>query len=219
MAAYTEVDICNTALSNIRAKSINSLSESSQESQLCKLKYPIVRDKLLRDNHWRFAKKTQPIALRSDVLAHWTHSYQYPSDCLKLHSIMQEDIIKTNNRSRLAAIFDSNQRFESPDFRVDYEVLTASGDKVIGCNFENVIAEYTARIENTALFDPNFMLAVSWYLSAQLAVPLLGEGKGRGMMADSFNMYKLLLSEALASDVEEARDSQVRQSSLIEARY
>ena len=40
----SEVEICNLALSNIRAGSINSLTEGSLQAQICKLKYPILRD-------------------------------------------------------------------------------------------------------------------------------------------------------------------------------
>ena len=41
------VDICNLALSNIRAGSINNIDEVSLQAQQCKLKYPFMRDRLL----------------------------------------------------------------------------------------------------------------------------------------------------------------------------
>lgn len=218
MATNTEVDICNIALSNIRAKSINSLSESSIESQNCKLKYYLARDKVLSDSHWRFAKKIIPLALRTDTLHEWSLCYAYPSDCLSLRDVIPQNIITSNNRARLSLYNTTDTRLDNLFLGNDYEVLSSGGDKVIGTDIIDAYAVYTYEASNTALYTPNFIGALSWYLASQLAIPILGEGKGRTFMSDALTMYSRLLADALSNNDGEAHSTHRPDSEFIRAR-
>ena len=219
MSGLTVVEICNLALSNIRSKSINSLNDETQQAQYCKLKYPVVRDKLLRDFNWRFAKKTQALALRTDTPHRWRLAYHYPSDCSKIISVTTNEILTANNRERLSLRYTPDSRIEAMDYRVAYEVLSSAGDVIIGSDADNIVVEYTYRVEDPSIFDPNFVLVMSWYLASQLAIPILGEGKGRQLMSDCLAMYQTLLSEALAADFDEAYSPDRPESDLITGRY
>ena len=84
----SEVEICNLALSNIRAGSINSLNEGSVQAQLCKLKYPILRDRCLREIPWQFNHKIRALAPVTTDIFNWGYAYSYPVDCLKIHRLV-----------------------------------------------------------------------------------------------------------------------------------
>ena len=83
----SEIEICNLALGNIRAGSINSFTEGSIQAQQCNLKYSIIRDRCLREIVWSFNRKIEALATLSSVtIFNWAYAYQYPSDCLKIRS-------------------------------------------------------------------------------------------------------------------------------------
>lgn len=86
----SEIDVCNLALSNIRAGSINSLNENSLQAQLCKLKYSILRDRCLREIPWQFNHKIRALSPVTDNIFNWAYSYSYPADCLKINRLIGE---------------------------------------------------------------------------------------------------------------------------------
>ena len=81
------VEICNLALSNIRAGSINNINEKTVAAENCKLKYNVLRDQLLRDAPWKFAHVVEPLALLTVTLPGWTYAYQHPSDCVGINHL------------------------------------------------------------------------------------------------------------------------------------
>ena len=80
----SDVEICNIALSNIRAGSINSLDENSLQAQQCKLKYALLRDRMLTEVPWTFNRKIRALSVLTTEIFNWAYAYQYPTDCLKI---------------------------------------------------------------------------------------------------------------------------------------
>lgn len=67
MPIASDTIICNLALSAIGTRStITSLTEASAEAQTCALHYVNVRNELLRDANWNFARKQINLALLND---------------------------------------------------------------------------------------------------------------------------------------------------------
>src|SRR5258706_8457195 len=67
MSVSSDTVIANLALSAIGTRStIISMSENSAEAQTIALHYTNVRDELLRDAHWNFARKQVNLALLND---------------------------------------------------------------------------------------------------------------------------------------------------------
>lgn len=87
----SEVDICNLALSHIRAASITSLSGTDVRSVACNRQYAVTRDAVLRDHAWGFAKKRKVLILIEDTYAGWDYAYLHPADCIVAHEIYDLD--------------------------------------------------------------------------------------------------------------------------------
>jgi len=198
----SEVEICNLALGDIRAGSINSLNESSIQAQQCKLRYPVLRDQLLRDVPWQFTHKIKALALLTDELFNWAYVYQYPADCIQINRLMLnwEEVESGNNRSRL-----QGDQFIKVNLKqqIDYKIYNIDGNKVIASNESDLRADYTAEVTDPNLFDTQFIVTLSKLLAAELAIPLVGVDKGRQLRSDSYGIYQSYLNAAIASNENE----------------
>lgn len=212
------VEVCNLALSNIRAKSINSLTEGSIEAQQCALKFPIVRDMLLRDTPWQWANTLKPLALLTDDPLQWTYAYQYPSDCVNLQYVTADFAFRSQDSEGIDFRFLNQISFVEPDKRVPFEVRNIDGNRVVLADQIEAYVFYTKRVTDPNLWDSQFIMAFAWYLSAELAVPIMGGDIGMKMRADALQMYTSLIGAAIASNGNEQDRPVRRQSDLITAR-
>lgn len=198
-----EVDIAKLALSNIRAGNINSLDEASLQAQQCKLKYSFVRDFMLRNHPWKFAQVIEPLAVRTDDVHNWAYTYQYPSDCLKIDQLIlnYEEYTQADGTYRTRHM----EEIYTPDLdhQIKYDVINVGGDKVIVANEPQLRARYRKQITDPNLFDSEFVMAFSWLLAAEIAVPIVGVQDGRQLRADCLKIYEQYLSSAAASDLNE----------------
>lgn len=201
----SEVEICNLALSNIRAGSINSLNEGSLQAQICTLKYPIVRDMLLTEIPWGFAHKIVGLALLTTEVFNWTYAYQYPVDCLKINRLVgaQEELLNAN-ADVISRMLDS-QLLPLSDMRpqVSYEIFNFSDNKIIATNKSDLRIDYVAKVTDPNLFTMPFILALSHLLSSEISIPIVGVENGRQLRSDSLQMYKEYLATAEADDINE----------------
>lgn len=213
----TIVEICNDALSNIRANSINSLNEASREAQVCKLKFPLVRDKLLRQYNWTFA--TVEVALGELALTapRWRKVYNYPSDALNIQ-MLYPSAVSLDAADRASGLTIYGTQEQRLDYRLVYEITHIEGKKVIVCNSDDVIARYTKQIIDPNLYGSLFVMTLSWYLSSQIAIPLMGQGKGRGEKAVAEAEYRSLLPQAVKADDEESYHPQEFESEFLSGR-
>ncbi len=201
----SEVDICNMALSGIRGGSINSLDEASLQAQQCKLKYPFLRDMLLRDVPWNFAHKEDALALLTDDLFNWVYAYQYPSDCLYINKLILnfEEFGDTGDGvTRSRHIED----IYSPDLgrQVKYEIQNLDGNRVIAANEPSLRISYRKKITDPNLFDMLFIQAFVKLLESELAIPIVGAEVGRQLRSDAIQLYKGYLEEATAATQNES---------------
>jgi hypothetical protein len=196
----SEVELCNLALSNIRAGSINSLTEASIQAQQCKLKYPFVRNRMLADTVWGFNHKVKALALSIEDIPQWGYAYKYPVDCLKVNRLIPsyERVGTGFSNSYLR----SSSLITPPDIRrsVEFEVFNFSDSKLIGSNDPDLYIDYAAEITDPNLFSDDFIMALSHLLASELAVPLVGAETGRQLRSDSLQIYKEYMNSATAND-------------------
>jgi hypothetical protein len=213
----SEVEICNLALSNIRAGSINSLNEASLPAQTCKLKYNIIRDMLLTTMPWGFCHKIIALAVLETEVFSWSRAYQYPSDCLRINRLVgeQEQLLNSNDVSR----FTDSQLFAINNFRkkVPYEIFNFSNNKIIAANEPNLRVDYIAAVTDPTLFPTTFVMAFSHLLASEIAIPIVGAENGRQLRSDSFAIYNQYLNSAMADDLNE-QHADVAESEFINAR-
>lgn len=82
------VEIANSALNQLGASTILSLTENSKNGRLCNARYESIKDSVLRSHPWNCAIKR--VALASDTaVPAWgfTKQYTIPNDCLRVLQI------------------------------------------------------------------------------------------------------------------------------------
>lgn len=196
-----EVEICNLALSNIRAGSINNLNEASLQAQICKLKYSFMRDRCLKDSMWNFNRTIAPLASVDVDIFNWAYSYKYPVNCLKIHRIIPEYEEVTQDADVVSRLIDTQLLpITSCRRQISYEVFNFDSVKVIGCNEDNLRIDYALKITDPNLFSDDFILALSHLLSSEIAIPIVGVEKGSGLRSDSLQLYSEYINTASADD-------------------
>ena len=154
----TEIQVAKLALQHVGDRfDISSLTESTTEAEQVNLIFADVRDAMLRQHPWNFAKKfTSPAALDGTPPSLWTFMYLYPIDALRILGI-------TNPLGRDLEV-------------VKYEIgRNASDKRCVFTDEESPEIVYIAQITNTEEYDPEFTLALSFGLAARLAMPLTGD--------------------------------------------
>ena len=88
--AYSNVEICNIALTALGANNIMDLTENTEEARKCNVLFENLRDEMLEAHLWNFAiKRTGDLALSStSPLWEFNNKFQLPTDCLR--------VLKTN---------------------------------------------------------------------------------------------------------------------------
>lgn len=199
----SEIEICNLALSNIRAGSINSFNEGSVQAQQCKLKYGILRDRCLREIAWQFNNTIRPLASLSVDIFNWAYTYSYPVDCLKIHRLVgayeaipqgSSDVVSRLRDPSILSLRDAKKQ-------IPYEVFNVDDVRVIGADESNLRANFARKVTDPNLFSDDFIMALSHLMASELAVPIVGAELGRALRSDSLTMYKEYLASAIATDM------------------
>jgi hypothetical protein len=199
------IEICNMALGNVRAKSINSLDESSIEAQTCKLRYDTARRFVLRDTNWQFAKKTAVLQLLTIEPLQWVFSYQYPGDCLNIKMVTGDFAFKDSTAEGLANRWRYVDEYIQPEFAVPYEILNVDDSKTIATDQTEAYVIYTKDVSNPTLFDDIFSTALSEYLSTLIAIPLVGADLGIKMIEVNAAKYKQSIDAAISANQNEQK--------------
>lgn len=194
------VAICNLALSSIGTRSsISSLSEGSAESNALSLHYQPALDFMLRAADWNFARKQVALALlkvnsaATPVQSPWQYQYAYPSDCIKLRSI-----VPAYTSQIVSGFGPTDTGFTGRTIRF---VVGADQDQtdndivVVLTNQPQAVASYTRRVTNPALFDAGFVEAFYNYLGSRVCIALNGD-KNMAKMAMQVTSQRVAEAEA-----------------------
>lgn len=178
----SEVQIAKLALAHVADRfDINSLDESSVQAEQVSLVFEDVRDLLLREHPWKFAKRwTSPSALSGTPPASWTYMYAYPSDALRVWKI-------ENPLGRKQKPLEFDIGYITGDIKV---ILTDQSDPEF---------MYTYRETNTSRFDAGFVVAFSWRLAQHICLAITGDEA----LADSIARkaeYAVSMAKALDSN-------------------
>lgn len=151
------VEICNSALNQLGASTILSLTENSKNGRLCNSRYETVKDSVLRAHPWNAAIKRQALAADTATPA-WGFEKQYtlPSDCLRVLTIQN---------------YESNYKIE--------------GRKIL-TNDDNVKLVYVARITDPNEMDVLLRETISAALASDLAYAITANATLQQRMADKY---------------------------------
>ena len=159
----SEIEICNAAMTKIGARRVTatfSTLPATEEERLCFEHYDRLRDALLRDNIWNFAKKRASLAKDTvDPLWAWENAFTVPVDLLRLLELEDGHAFE----------FEGNKIF------TDYDApLNMS---------------YIARIVDPNKFDPLFRDALAARLAYEFAERLKQTDKKKELAFAEFNDF------------------------------
>lgn len=199
----TKAEIVTQALSYLNESLVVSDFENGEEAQTVTARkfYNTVLEMLLVDIDWGFCGRSKYLSdvilsKGNDSIGDWKYSFKFPNDVLKIRSITGDN---------------------SP---IEYEVANDEKENitVIYCNHKAPLLNYTARVEQVAVYPPYFRMALSWGLAHAMAMEITGKSS---MVAYSEDEYKKALDKARSIDLSTAKSvitKKTRQNRFIQAR-
>lgn len=168
--ATTEVEIYNMALSALGTfSSLAATTDRRREAEVCRIWYPLCRDRVLRSAPWSGATAFRRLALlatrddtadwvSTDPAPGWTYAYGVPNDFIWPRSLSAYE---------------------------QFEMSMIAGNRVILSNSQSPIMAYTFRQTNVGLWDPELQVAVAYDLAAFISRSL------NGSRDDQISMFRL----------------------------
>jgi hypothetical protein len=116
------------------------LDDESKAGLICKERYYLLRDEVLRTHPWKFAKKRVSLALLDETpVFGYDYAYQLPTDCLRV----------------------LGSEYADTEFKVE-------GRKVL-TNETTMYLSYVSRIEDVSQYDAEFCEALACRIAADIA--------------------------------------------------
>jgi hypothetical protein len=190
----SQLDIVNIALGNLKQRSISSMAEVSVQAEEANRAYEPCRKEVLRGHDWGFATNVKALALNVTYLASdtglyagkWQYAYVHPSNVVAVWHVYNESTTDKDN---------------GEEFRIIYDDV--NNEKVILTNCEDALGECTFDLQDTTLFDANFVTAFAYRLAANMAPNLTGDDS---IAADMLKAYNLTIQEAERINSYEQKD-------------
>lgn len=179
--------LANIALRRVGIEAISSLTEGTPQASAVNDLIPEVRDAMLSEHTWRFAKKQVDLGGKSadPPLYKWKNAFILPADVLL--------VVEMNNHAT-------------------YEVMNI-GDKKMLCTDEDVAKiTYRARVTEDGLWDPQFRDAFAKRLAAELALSVNENIKLASAMME---LYHEAIQGAIANDSIESPEIKLLSPSIL----
>lgn len=198
--------IANMALSHIGAGTIESIDADEPIAVQCRIWYDICLRQALEAYDWGFARKRVNIALHGDTISEtdgdpltgvWGFRYQYPPDAIVIRKIQNANA--------------------PPGDATPYSVETSLNgqEKTILTNATPAVAVYTYDVQDTGLFSPLFIRALSHLLASSIAFNITGKQK---LVEQQGRAYQLTLLGATAASANESVEPPPRDADWTRAR-
>lgn len=202
----TNVSIASQALLLIRANTISSFAEDSNEAEICNTLYEQHISHLLSIYPWTFAtKKRQLTQDTTDPIGEYSYSHIIPSEALLIWTVF--------NTSDVGAV----------PVR-DYDIYTVSSSRRIFSNYDTLYADYTI-YPDEAMWPAYFVeLAIASFAS-KIAIPVTGNSdlaalyEKQAFGSGNANMKGGLFGIATATDSKQKRNEYIFSSPITNARF
>lgn len=194
--AYSQINIVNLAGGRIGQAHIDSLDEQTPLAIHAKTVWPMVRDMVLAEDDWSFAR-TQAVLQKSATApaAVYLYAYPLPADFIKVCREKEGGVQALTWTPEAGVIY-----VDSRAYGYALEALP-DGTQCLMTNFDNSTVElvipYIRREENPARWSAKFIDALADKLAAELAPKCLGT-VGFKVVPSLLAAYDLSLSKAKA---------------------
>lgn len=166
----TSIDVCNLALAYLgNTRMIQSFSDRSTESDLCRQFYDMVRRGILKSYPWNFAVVITTLEKAIDLVDsveknatdyHYEYVYELPIDSLRV----------------LGVLLDGDEDSITNKFAIRTQINDGTPIKRIVTDLEDAQAQYISDIQDVELMPDEFIDALALGLAARLAMPLSSSG-------------------------------------------
>lgn len=196
----TKLDICNMALAILGQAELSSLTEDNQRAILCNQYYDVVRQQLLRAHDWGWARgKDKLVLIREDEESDKpAYIYNKPAACLFVLRIYNLGLHRVFRDQEFKLEYDAEKKYE-----------------VIRSYLEEAYVEYIRDIEDTSLFDSQFISALAALLAHEIAMSLTGS---TNLSQLAMQKYQLALNEARYTNKVEQLEDAVYQNPFLDSR-
>lgn len=163
----SQLNVINLGLSHIAqvpitAAQLAALTGNVQVEVALRVWEP-ARQEALRAANWGFAKVQEALVVLASTTFDpvvYDYAYTYPANCLAIRKVNNE----VNIDDTISGLFE--RMYDSENIAV--RIVT---------DIEDAYIEYTYDHDTPTLWDSAFVMAMSFYLAALMAVPLNGDGK------------------------------------------
>ena len=171
----SKLDICNLGLSHLGMKAISTLTGTSPSQIACNRFFDPCKDDVFSELDWPFANYEEALSVLADEVLGWVYVYAYPPKSARVWYVYNESTVLKKDE----------QEFET-------KYIQSINARVLCTNLETAYAEYTYKIDDTTLFSPKFVMALSYRLAASMSHQLIGdEDLGIKLM----NLYGAFISD------------------------
>jgi hypothetical protein len=196
------IGICNMALSQLKARSILSFDDNTEEAYQCRRMYDFCREALLRQCPWSFARRVVPLALTAHKSPLWRFLYAYPAGCLFVRRVFGagefKDCQAAGHGGREWDVFGVSE-----------------AQKVIASNVPAAHLDYTHDVKDAENFPPDFVSALYYYLAAEMSMSLAADANLKQL---NFRLMQNALQEGMKENGNESKERLERRSAVLEAR-
>ena len=156
----SSTEIVNQALGHLgNTERLTSIEDATNVGALARLYFTDTRDELLRHCEWSFATTFVSVAKFGYTLGDWLYAYAVPKDAVKVRRVFRQQAnldagvyYRDDQPMRYDLVYDHTSQFEA--------LLT---DELVAQ------IEYTARVEDAAVYDPLFVNALTYMMAAKMA--------------------------------------------------
>lgn len=166
--ASSKVQICNWAIAKIGSESfITDLNEDTKYARFLNIVYDGVRDSILRQHLWRFARKRVQLApLAQTVPFESGNQFQLPSDCLRVVG-------------------------SSAEYFGGYGRWFTEGDRKLIADTDVFDLVYIASIDDPLAYDSIFTEMFATKLGMEMAILAANSAGLRSILEADYNRLKL----------------------------
>lgn len=202
----TDISIASQALLLLRANSISSFTDDSNEAEIANTMYEEHIKNLLSIYPWTFATKKAQLNQDSTApIGEYTYSHIIPAETLLIWALFQSD--------------------EVGDIPIrDYDIYSTDSSRRIYSNYPALYADYTL-YRPEVMWPGYFTLFAINSLASYLAIPVTGNADlaahyyQMAYGSSSANRKGGLLGVAMSTDAKQKRNETIFSAPLIEARF
>lgn len=202
----TDVSVASQALLLLRADTISSFADDSNEAEIMTEMYSEHINYLLSIYPWTFATKKRMLSQdTTDPINEYTYSHIIPAEALLIW-----------------ALFNSDQVGALPVR--DYDIYGTDSARRIFSNYSTLYADYTI-YPDESMWPPYFTQFAIHSLASHVAMPVTGNNDlselyhAKAYGSGNANMKGGLFGIAVATDSKQKRNEYIFSSPIVEARF